>query len=637
MTLTARAAAYAALLSALYHLYFAYARPLTEGEHAIIHVGLAALLVGLAQFRERRGNGRILPGLCVVAASAASIYLFGVTEDLELRFGLGLTQTQTIAGIAIILSIIILCYLEWGLVVAGLGVVALLYFFYGDLLPGPMRAATHPSFSYAMTFLISSGGTGLYGQITPISANIIFLFMLFGALLGTTGVTRLFLELGNWFGRIMKGGAAVTCVVSSALFGTVTGATVANVAITGTFTIPTMKRQGFRAQDAGAIEAVASCGGQVLPPVMGAGAFVMASFLGVAYVEIAGRAIVPALLFFGAVLIAIYFLVRKAGGIADSEPADMRAIRAEIVPFLVPLTVLIWYLLRGYSPSTAVFNAIIAVIAVTLLRPSTWRSREGFAAAVRGLVRGLTEGARQGAALAIVTAVISLVAQSLITTALGPKFASALAGMVGDSTFLALLLVMFASILLGCGLPTVAAYTMVVIMMVPALRGIGIDPLAAHMFVYYFAVYAAVTPPVATAAIVASRIAETSFWGTAFASMRLMTGPLIIPFLFIYRPEVLALPPDPFALFLTFIGWLVATVAILAVTVRFFIIAMTRLETTIALIAALLASFWIVNDILVALIGAVASLICLAILQGRRRVAFKTQESSLAARTEQGG
>jgi TRAP transporter 4TM/12TM fusion protein len=530
------------------------------------------LLVSLTQATARRGLGRALAVVCLVVTSAASVYLYGVTEDLEMRFGLGLTTPQTIAGISIIVAVLVLCWMEWGVVIAGLGVVALSYFFFGDLIPGPLRAATHPSFSYAMTFLISSGGTGLYGQITPISANIIFLFMLFGGLLASTGVTRLFLELGNWLGDVFKGGAAVTCVVSSSLFGTVTGATVANVAITGTFTIPTMKRQGFRAQDAGAIEAVASCGGQVLPPVMGAGAFIMAAYLGIAYIEIATRALLPAIMFYGSVLIAILFLVRKAGGITESLPVDYGAIRAEVLPFLVPLATLIYFLLLGYSATGAAFNAIASVFVVTLLRPSTWRSRAGFVNTFRGIAGGLVLGARQGAGLAIVTAVISLVAQSLITTALGPKFASSLGAMVGDSTFVALLLVMFASIILGCGLPTVAAYTMVAIMMVPALRNIGIDPFAAHMFVYYFAVYAAVTPPVATAALVASRIAETNFWGTAWASMRLMSGPLIIPFLFIYHPQVLEFPPDPVTMALPLLGWLTATIALLVVNVRYLIV-----------------------------------------------------------------
>lgn len=614
-----RVAAALALLAALYHLYFAYERPFTEGEHAIIHVGFAALLVGLDQAIRRTGVLRLLAVACLVASVAASAYLFTVTEDLELRFGIGLRTPQLYAGIAIMAAVIILCWMEWGLVIAAMAVVGLLYFFLGDNVSGPLQAASHPSFDYAMTFLISSGGSGLYGQITPISANIIFLFMLFGALLASTGVTRLFMELGNWMGRLLRGGAAVTCVVSSSLLGTVTGATVANVAITGIFTIPTMKRQGFHARDAGAVEAVASCGGQVLPPVMGAGAFIMAAYLGISYIEIAARALVPALMFYGGMLIAIFFLVRKTGRIAESEPPDFAVIRSEIVPFAVPLTALVYFLVQGYSATTSVVIAVASVVAVTLLRPTTWRSADGMRTALGALVRGLVTGAQQGAALAIVTAAISLVAQSLVTTALGPKFASALAGLVGEQHFLALLIVMFASILLGCGLPTVAAYTMVAIMMVPALRNIGIDPLAAHMFVYYFAVYAAVTPPVATAAMVASRIAETSFWGTAWASMRLMAGPLLLPFLFVYRSDVLAFPPSPASLALPLLAWLIATVALLIVTVRHLLVPTTMLETVAAGLAAALACLWLVDGATGSLAAAAALILIVVALQVRRR------------------
>lgn len=619
MTPISRLAAGLALTAAIYHLYFAYARPFTEGEHAIIHVGFASLLVGLHQARERRGLMRGVALVCLSGSLAASVYLFTVTEDLEMRFGLGLTDPQLVAGIIMIAAVVILCWMEWGIIIAALAVVGLAYFFLGYHIPGPLRAAQHPSFDYAMTFLISSGGTGLYGQITPISASIIFLFMIFGALLASTGVTRLFMEFGNWLGRVMHGGAAITCVVSSSLLGTVTGATVANVAITGTFTIPTMKRQGFRSEDAGALEAVASCGGQVLPPVMGAGAFIMAAYLGISYIEIAARALVPALIFYASVLIAIFLLVRKAGRITESEPADFSIIRSELVPFLVPLVTLVYFLIQGYSATTAVFLAISSVIAIAFLRPRTWRSRQGFRETVTSIIRGLIAGAKQGAALAIITAAISLVAQSLITTALGPKFASALAGLVGGQILPALLLVAFASLLLGCGLPTVAAYTMVAIMMVPALKAIGIDPFAAHLFVYYFAVYAAVTPPVATAAIVASRIAETSFWRTAWAAMRIMSGPLILPFLFIYRPEVLQFPPNPIALAGPLLAWFTATTALLVLTLRHGLVATTGWENAAAGLAGGLAFAWIVTDVAVLLWSAVALVALIGLAQYRRR------------------
>ena len=618
MNPVSRIVASVALLAAIYHLYFAYSWPFTEGEHAIVHVGFAALLVGIDQARRRAGALRILAIICAVGSVAATAYLFTVSEDLEMRFGLGLTLPQLVAGIFVIVAVIVLCWMEWGVVIAALAVIGLGYFFFGYHIPGPLRAAQHPSFDYAMTFLISSGGTGLFGQITPISASIVFLFMVFGALLASTGVTRLFMELGNLMGRIMRGGAAVTCVVSSSLLGTVTGATVANVAITGTFTIPTMKKQGFRAEDAGGLEAVASCGGQVLPPVMGAGAFIMAAYLGISYIEIAARAFVPALMFYAGVLLAIFFLVRKAGTIAESEPADLSIIRNELVPFLAPLATLVYFLLQGYSATTAVFLAISSVIAVSFLRPRTWRSREGFRETVTTIGSGLVSGAQQGAALGIIVAAISLVAQSLITTALGPKFASTLAGLVGGQILPALLLVSFASLLLGCGLPTIAAYTMVAIMMVPALKAIGVDPTAAHLFVFYFAVYAAVTPPVATAAIVASRIAETNFWRTSWAAMRIMAGPLILPFLFIYRPEVLQFPPDPTALALPILGWMTATVGLLIATLRYGLAQTTRLEEIGFVVAAGLAFTWIVNDFHVLLYAAIAITLLIAFLQHRR-------------------
>ncbi|WP_436644431.1 TRAP transporter permease [Microbaculum sp. FT89] len=619
MNAVSRLAVGLALTAAVYHLYFAYARPLTEGEHAIIHVGFATLLIGLDQVRRRVGMLRGLAFVCLAGSLVASVYLFTVTEDLEMRFGIGLTDPQLLAGVTMIAAVVILCWMEWGIIIAALAVVSLAYFFLGYLIPGPLRAAKHPSFDYAMTFLISSGGTGLYGQITPISASVIFLFMIFGSLLASTGVTRLFMELGNWLGRIMRGGAAVTCVVSSSLLGTVTGATVANVAITGTFTIPTMKKQGFRAEDAGALEAVASCGGQVLPPVMGAGAFIMAAYLGISYIEIAARALVPALAFYASVLISIFFLVRKAGKIAESEPADFSIIRGELVPFLAPLITLVYFLMQGYSATTAVVLAISSVIAISILRPRTWRSRDGFRETANSIIRGLISGAEQGAALAIITAAISLVAQSLITTALGPKFASALAGLASGQILPALLLVAFASLLLGCGLPTIAAYTMVAIMMVPALKAIGIDPLASHLFVYYFAVYAAVTPPVATAAIVASRIAETSFWRTAWAAMRVMSGPLILPFLFIYRPEVLQFPPAPFALIEPLLAWFTATIAFLALTLRHILVSTTRWESAGAGLAGSLAVAWIVTDVDVFLWAAVVLIVLITVAQSRRR------------------
>ena len=364
-------------------------------------------------------------------------------------------------------------------------------------------------------------------------------------MLEATGVTRLFFELGNWFSRFVRGGAAAGAVVSSSLLGTVTGATVANVAIAGAFTIPSMKKQGFKPEDAGGIETIASCGGQILPPVMGVGAFVMAANLGVPYIDVAAMALIPAILYYASVFIGVVFLVRRNNIQRIVEPVDGSAIRAELLPFLVPLTILTVMLLQAYSPTTAVIFAIASICAVTFLRPTTWRSSKQFRAALSRIGAGLVSGARQGAALGVVMAVTSLLAQSLITTAMAPKFASAVAALVGGNLLFGLVLVMIAALVLGIGLPTVAAYIMVAIMLVPALTRIGVAPEAAHMFAFYFAVFAAVTPPAAEAAQVASRIANAGFWQTCAASMRLMVGPVLIPFIFVYQSALLGFGRSP--------------------------------------------------------------------------------------------
>jgi len=604
-----------ALVAAVYHLGYALLRPWDDSRHTIVHVGLGIVIVGLTQMMLREGPRRWLAALAVCGGGIGTAYLFFVADDLEMRFGLGLTEAQMLAGWACILAIVVLCWLEWGGTITVVGVSGLVYFFFGHLLPGPLRAAPFPSFDYAMTFLVSGAGSGIFGQITPISANIIFLFMLFGALLGSTGVTRLFLELGAWLGRLTQGGAAITCVVASSLFGTVTGATVANVAITGTFTIPTMRRQGIRGEHAGAIEAVASCGGQILPPVMGVGAFVMAAYLGVSYMTVAAMAVIPALLYYASVLIGVWILVRRAGHVEERTPVDLALIRATTPPFLIPLGVLVYFLVRGYSPGSAALYAIGALVAVTFARPSAWRSLSELRRTALSVIEGLIEGAKMGAGLAVVTGVISLVAQSLITTALGPKFASAVASLVSGNLLMGLLLLMMAALLLGCGLPTVAAYTMVAIMLIPAMNKLGVDPAAAHFFAYYFAVYAAVTPPVATAAIIASRIAGASFWGTAWASTRLMAGPLLLPFLFVYHQELLVFPPDPAAIALPLLAWLVGTVGFLALVYRHLIGPMTTLDCALAAAAGAAVVVWMTAGLMVMLPVAVAALLLLGTRQ----------------------
>jgi TRAP-type uncharacterized transport system fused permease subunit len=245
-------------------------------------------------------------------------------------------------------------------------------------------------------------------------------------------------------------------------------------------------------------------------------------------------------------------------------------------------------LLQAYSPTTAVIFAIASICAVTFLRPATWRSPQSFFDAFSRIGAGLISGARQGAALGVVMAVTSLLAQSLITTAMAPKFASAVAALVAGNMLFGLILVMIAALVLGIGLPTVAAYIMVAIMLVPALTRIGVAPEAAHMFAFYFAVFAAVTPPAAEAAQVASRIANAGFWQTCAASMRLMVGPILIPFIFVYHSSLLGFGLGPSDLVLPLAAWAVGTVALSALAQRYGIAQATLFDLALFAVASVL-------------------------------------------------
>jgi TRAP transporter 4TM/12TM fusion protein len=605
-----------ALSAAVYHILFAIYRPWTDTKHAIVHVGLAVVIVALAQASKAGPVGRAVALGVLLAGAAASIYLFGQADDLEIRYGVGLTRPQLIAAFVIIASVSILAWKDWGASLTVLGLLALAYFFFGHYLPGPLRASPQPSFDFAMTFLMSGGGSGIYGQLTPVSANVIFYFMLFGALLESTGVMALFIEVGNWIGRLLKGGAAVMTVIASSLLGTITGATVANVAVMGNFTIPAMKGQGFRPETAGAIESVSSLGGQILPPVMGVGAFVMASLLGVPYITVAAMAVLPALLYYASILIVIMCLVRQLGLVARTDgEIDLRVIRSQLLPFVLPLAVLVYYLVQGYTEQSAVLAAMLALVVTTFGRLRVVTSFAGLAEAVKQIIAGLISGARQGAALAIVIAIVSLITQSMITTALGPKLASAIAMFVEGKIWLGLLLVMLAALVLGCGLPTVVDYTMIAIMVIPSLTKLGLEPASSHMFAYYFAVYAAVTPPVATAALLASRMSGAGYWATGWASCKLLLAPSLVPFLFVYHPSLLVFPPEPAAVIAPLWAWAIAAIALAAVSVGHLIVALTRLDVVGCLAAVGLVLIWTFNSGALWLAGATVVLSAVVLRQ----------------------
>jgi TRAP transporter 4TM/12TM fusion protein len=576
---------------ACYHLLYGYLLPWGTSEHVVLHVGLSVSVILLAHLLESNGSRFYFILILLLATIFSLFYFLSSVSVLETKFGIGLSGFEIFMGAVFLIIVIIVTRIEWGLVLSSVVVIALVYFFFGSYIPGPLRAPKLPSVEYGMTYLIAGGSAGLFGQITPISAYVIFLFLVFGSLLNATGVTSMFLELGKIAGRLVKGGSAVTAVVASSMLGTITGVTIANAAITGSFTIPSMKREGFRAEDAAAIESVASCGGQILPPIMGTGAFIMASFLGVPYIDIIKMALVPGILYYVTVFIALVILIRHKGISVSGDAVDFRLIRNKLPAFVIPLIVLAYFLMIGGSPNAAVSYAILTTIFFSFIRWDILQLK-GVAGSLKQLFDGFVEGARQGAAVGVVIGAISIVTQVLITTAAGAKISVALSLIAGDSILLALILCMFACLILGFGLPTVAAYTVVAITVAPGLHRLGVDLSSAHLFTFYFAVYAAVTPPIATAVIVTSKIAKSPFWSTAWSAMKFMVTPILLPFVFVYQPSLLQFPNVGINIVFPIIVTLLISLMFAIITEKTFLIRTDIVDTGLSILAIISGLAW---------------------------------------------
>lgn len=377
---------------------------------------------------------------------------------------------------------------------------------------------------------------GIFGIPLYVSATYVMLFILFGAFVERSGAGQLFMDFALALAGHTSGGPAKVAVITSSLFGTVSGSAVANVMTTGTFTIPLMMRTGYRPAFAGAVEAVASTGGQLMPPIMGAAAFVMAEFLGVSYLTVAGFAILPAVLYYLAVFMAVHFEARRIGlvGLPKADLPRLREVMVERGHLFLPLVVIVVVLLAGYSAAFSALCGIGSVIPTTWLRAST---RKTFTPGA--IVEALESGARNTLVVALACACAGIVIGTITLTGLGLSFTGIVLALSQNSLILALLLTMLAGILLGMGLPTTPAYIVQVALLVPALVKLGVQVEAAHLFVLYFAVLSAITPPVAMAVYAANGISRGTLMQTSWAAVKLGLTGYIIPFMFVSAPSLL--------------------------------------------------------------------------------------------------
>jgi TRAP transporter 4TM/12TM fusion protein len=530
-----------AIAMAFYQLAFTQYLIQDPVGHRITHLGFALAVILLAFMIESKKRKGWLLGLGLFLSSLLITgYLMILLEEILTYRPTMPIASDLIIAVLLIVVVFITTYLVYGKTFPVLAALCIIYLYFGRYLPYPYTVADVPVDRIIM-WLGASLGTeeGIYGDILAISSNYLFLFIFFGSMLEVFGGTRFILGIGNWIGSKLRSGPAAMPVFSDIFLGEVTGSTVASIVITGSFTIPLMKKAGYTPAQAAAIETVTSNGGQIMPPVMGATAFVMAGFAGIPYVEIAKAAIVPAFLYYFGAFIYVQLTASKIKLISVLEPLSSRKLLLDAPVFFIPLGVMVYLLVKGFTLPYIVFWSVMAIFIMGLLSSVRKEARLSF----KQIIEGLTKGAITASEMAVICGLIGVVATCIKVSGLGIK----LPLMIGDtshgSIFIALMIAMVASILLGMGVPTPVAYILVAIGAVPALRSMGVDPLPAHFFCFLFAIYSHFTPPVAIGALVASQIAGAKYWSTGWESIKAAATAFILPFFLIYVP-VIILRPD---------------------------------------------------------------------------------------------
>ena len=419
-----------------------------------------------------------------------------------------------------------------GLALPIVAMVFIVYTVFGQFLPYPFTIKSPPLLIFIDHMFMTPHA--IFGVPVGVSATFVFLFILFAALLNQTGAGKFIINFSLAVVGRATGGPAKVAVIASALFGTISGHSVANVYGTGTFTIPLMKRTGYRPAYAGAVEAAASTGGQIMPPIMGAAAFIMAEIIGVSYISICKAAILPALLYFTAVFASTHIEAVKMGlkGLSRTEIPDFKETVYGGFHFIVPIFLLIFVLVKGFTPFRAAFLAIIALMVVAMARKSSRLNLGEF-------LQALIDGAKNAVVIASCCACAGIVVGCLDSTGLGLKLVDIITALSRGIFPLLLLMVMVACLILGMGVPTAPAYIISAMVAAPALIKAGLSPISAHMFVFYSCLLSAITPPVALAAYAGAAIAEADVMKTGFQASKLGFVKFLVPYVFAYNAALL--------------------------------------------------------------------------------------------------
>jgi TRAP transporter 4TM/12TM fusion protein len=483
--------------------------------------------------------------------------VFNYTE-IVLRAGLP-NNMDVILGIISILVLLEGARRIVGKEIVILAILFLFYAYFGRKLPGFIAHRGYSIKAIAEYMYLST--EGIYGIAIGVSSTYIYLFILFGSFLQKSGMGQFFNDLAMAIAGSSKGGPAKVSVVSSGLLGSINGSAVANVVTTGAFTIPLMKKIGYDNEFAGAVEAAASCGGQILPPVMGAAAFIMAEYLGISYITIAISAVIPALLYYLGVIVMIHLRASKNGleGIPKDQLPKVYEVIKERGYLFIPLAVLLYFLLSGRTPINAAFYSIMTTIALTIIVRIIKKETKGL---FMDLVSALEDGARTALGVAVSCAVVGLIIGVATLTGFGLKLAGAILFLGHGYLLLTLFFTMIACIILGMGLPSIPAYIITATMAAPALAKMGVPMLVSHMFVFYFGMLANLTPPVALAAFAGAGIAGGNPAKTGFQAVKLALAGFIVPYIFVFSPQLLLIDTTPIETIIVVISAIIGVIAL---------------------------------------------------------------------------
>lgn len=472
--------------------------------------------------------------LWTAAAVGPCVYVFVNAHALTERWeGVHpVTTVQVLLGTLLVLAVLEAARRTVGVWFFVTTLVFIAYLVVSPWLPGFLQSPRAYSYPRLIEMFFLYADEGVLGTLTGISSNILIIFILFAAFMLHSGVGQFFMDIAVALAGRFRGGPAKVAVVSSALYGTVSGSSVADVYATGTFTIPLMKKIGYRPEIAAAIEATASCGGPLMPPIMGAAAFIMAELTGVPYAQIIVAALLPALLYYTGVMATVHWEALKEGmGTLRAEIPPVASILRRSVLFL-PFVTIIYFLHAGYSPSKSALYSLLTAVVVSWLagqQPMT----------PRRVWTTMGEAMRSAVIIVAVLAASGLIVASMSRTGFALSFASAIISFSGGTLVVALLCIFMVIALLGAGIPTTPAYILAVTVGGAVLQKLGVDILAAHLFVFYYAVLADVTPPVAVTAVAGAQIAGANPMTTGWQASRIAIGGFLAPFLFVYQPALL--------------------------------------------------------------------------------------------------